>query len=213
MDAPKRRIESLDILRGAAIVGVITVHIVFGAGRSPGGMSDSISIAEFLYAALAMFMVISGYLYKKGKDFRTNLMTRVLPILIVLAFSTILFTTLMYGYLYMIGYDLGGYNLLEEIGEILIGKCVFQNIHDVGYNAGAVLSPFDISAGFYYLMHTTSSSITTWSRPTVCPGNFALFPHTMAYLKLERNCLWMSSQTSPMVLPRLTMRGTSISAS
>jgi fucose 4-O-acetylase-like acetyltransferase len=151
MDAPKRRIESLDILRGAAIVGVITVHIVFGAGRSPDGMSDGISIAEFLYAALAMFMVISGYLYKKGKDFRTNLMTRILPILIVLAFSTILFTTLMYGYLYMIGYDLGGYNLLEEIGEILIGKCVFQNVHDVGYNAGAVLSPFDISAGFYYL--------------------------------------------------------------
>lgn len=151
MDAPKRRIESLDILRGAAIVGVITVHIMFGAGRSVDGMSDGNSVAEFLYAALAMFMVISGYLYKKGKDFRTNVMTRVVPIIIVLAFSTILFTSLMYGYLYMLGYDLGGYNLLEEIGEILIGKSVFQNVHTAGYSAGMVLSPFDISAGFYYL--------------------------------------------------------------
>lgn len=151
MGAPKRRIESLDILRGAAIVGVITVHIMFGAGRSVDGMSSGVSIAEFLYAALAMFMVISGYLYKKGKDFRTNIMTRVLPIVIVLAFSTILFTSLMYGYLYILGYDLGGYNLLEDIGEILIGKSVFQNIHAAGYSAGMVLSPFDISAGFYYL--------------------------------------------------------------
>ncbi len=151
MDAPKRRIESLDILRGAAIVGVITVHIMFGAGRSPDGMSDSLSIAEFLYAALAMFMVISGYLYKKGKDFKTNIMTRVLPILIVLAVSTILFTSVMYGYLYMLGYDLGGYNLLEEIAEVLIGKSAFQDIHAAGYSAGLVLSPFDISAGYYYL--------------------------------------------------------------
>ena len=151
MDAPKRRIESLDILRGAAIVGVITVHIMFGAGRSVDGMSDGNSVAEFLYAALAMFMVISGYLYKKGKDFRTNVMTRVVPIIIVLAFSTILFTSLMYGYLYMLGYDLGGYNLFEEIVEILIGKSVFQNVHAAGYSAGMVLSPFDISAGFYYL--------------------------------------------------------------
>ena len=124
---------------------------MFGAGRSVDGMSSGVSIAEFLYAALAMFMVISGYLYKKGKDFRTNIMTRVLPIVIVLAFSTILFTSLMYGYLYILGYDLGGYNLLEDIGEILIGKSVFQNIHAAGYSAGMVLSPFDISAGFYYL--------------------------------------------------------------
>ena len=138
-------------MRGAAIVGVITVHIMFGAGRSPDGVNDSLSIAEFLYAGLAMFMVISGYLYKKGKDFRTNMVTRVVPILIVLAFSTILFTTLMYGYLYILGYDLGGYNLLEEIGKVLVGKSAFQNIHAAGYTAGQVLSPFDISAGFYYL--------------------------------------------------------------
>ena len=124
---------------------------MFGAGRSVDGMSEGVSIAEFLYAALAMFMVISGYLYKRGKDYRTNITTRVVPILIVLAFSTILFTTLMYGYLFILGYDLGQYNLLEEIGEVLIGKSCFQNVHDPGYTAGFVASPFDISAGYYYL--------------------------------------------------------------
>ena len=68
INVPRRRIESLDILRGGAIIGVITVHIMFGAGRSVDGMSNGTSVAEFLYAALAMFMIISGYLYKKGKD-------------------------------------------------------------------------------------------------------------------------------------------------
>lgn len=150
-NVPKRRIESLDILRGGAIIGVITVHIMFGAGRTVDGMSAGLSIAEFLYAALAMFMVISGYLYKSGKDYRTNMMTRVLPILIILGFSTILFTTLMYGYLYVLGYDLSQYNLLEEIGEVLVGKGCFQNLHADDFSAGYVSSPFDISAGYYYL--------------------------------------------------------------
>lgn len=128
------------------------MHIVFGAGRAAdSGMSNSTSIAEFLYAALAMFMVISGYLYKKGKDYRTNITTRVIPILVVLAVSTIVFTTAMYGYLYILGYDLGQYNLLQEIGEVLLGKSCFQDIHAEGYYAGYVASPFDISAGYYYL--------------------------------------------------------------
>ena len=124
---------------------------MFGAGRSVDGMSNGTSVAEFLYAALAMFMIISGYLYKKGKDYRANLTTRVLPILIILAFSTILFTTLMYGYLFVLGYDLDQYNLVEEIVEVLTGKGCFQNIHDPGYSAGFIASPFDISAGYYYL--------------------------------------------------------------
>ena len=124
---------------------------MFGAGRSVDGMSEGVSIAEFLYAALAMFMVISGYLYKRGKDYRTNITTRVVPILVVLAFSTILFTTLMYGYLFILGYDLSQYDLFEEIAEVLIGKSCFQNVHDPGYYAGYVASPFDISAGYYYL--------------------------------------------------------------
>ena len=114
-------------------------------------MSDGVSVAEFLYAALAMFMIISGYLYKKGKHYRTNITTRVVPILVVLAFSTILFTTLMYGYLFILGYDLSQYDLFEEIAEVLIGKSCFQNVHDPGYYAGYVASPFDISAGYYYL--------------------------------------------------------------
>ena len=61
INVPRRRIESLDILRGGAIIGVITVHIMFGAGRSVDGMSNGTSVAEFLYAALAMFMIISKY--------------------------------------------------------------------------------------------------------------------------------------------------------
>ena len=63
------------------------------------------------------------------------------------------------------------------------------------------------------MIDTLSSSWTTWSMPTVCPGTLALFPQTMAYLKLVRKERWISSQTSPMVLPLLTISGTSRSAS
>ena len=151
VDAPKHRIESLDILRGAAIIGVITVHILLGAGRNVDGVSNGFNFAELAYAGLPMFIIISGYLHRTGRSYRWNMEHRVVPLLITLFVSVILLTTIMYGYLLLLGYDLSNYNLIDDMASILFGKCVFQNIGAEGYNAGAVLAPYDISAGFYYL--------------------------------------------------------------
>ena len=151
VDAPKHRIESLDILRGAAIIGVITVHILLGAGRNVDSVSNGFNFAELAYAGLPMFIIISGYLHRCGRSFTWNLEHRVIPLLITLFISVVVLTTAMYGYLYLLGYDLSQYNLFDDIMTVLIGKCLFQTIGTDTFNAGAVLSPFDISAGFYYL--------------------------------------------------------------
>jgi len=151
MDATVSRIKSLDILRGAAIIGVIAVHIMFGAGRGVDGVYGGFNFAELIYAALPMFMVITGYLYKSGKDFRTNVKHRVVPLIVTLVVATVVLTCAMYVYLWLLGYDLTQYDLLGNIIEIIVGKACFQEIGAAGYSAGLVLAPYDISAGFYYL--------------------------------------------------------------
>ena len=151
IDVPKRRIESLDILRGAAIIGVITVHILLGAGRNVDSTSNGFNIAELAYAGLPMFIIISGYLHKCGKSYKWNIMNRVVPLMVVLFVATIAFTSLMYGYMYLLGYDLSQYDLLSDIWTVLIGKGAFTTISSDTFSAGHILSPYDISAGFYYL--------------------------------------------------------------
>jgi len=151
MDATVSRIKSLDILRGAAIIGVITVHIMFGLGRGVDGVYGGFNVAELAYAALPMFMVITGYLYKSGKDFRTNVKHRVVPLVVTLVVATVVLTCSMYVYMWLLGYDLSQYDLLSNVLEIIIGKGCFKDIGAVGFSAGLVLAPYDISAGFYYL--------------------------------------------------------------
>ncbi len=97
VDAPKHRIESLDILRGAAIIGVITVHILLGAGRNVDSVSNGFNFAELGYAGLPMFIILSGYLHRPGRSYRWNMEHRVIPLLITLFVSVILLTTIMYG--------------------------------------------------------------------------------------------------------------------
>ena len=66
LDATNGRIRSLDLLRGAAIIGVIIIHILFGLGRGYD-VVWRLNPTEFLYAGLPMFMVITGYLHRPGK--------------------------------------------------------------------------------------------------------------------------------------------------
>ena len=98
-----------------------------------------------------MFMVISGYLYKAGRSYKWNVMHRVVPLIIVLVASTVILTSLMYGYMYILGYDLSSYDLLSDIWTVIIGKGCFENMGAEGFTSGYILAPYDISAGYYYL--------------------------------------------------------------
>lgn len=150
LDATNGRIKSLDLLRGAAIIGVIIVHILFGLGRGYD-VVWKLNPTEFLYAGLPMFMIITGYLHKPGNTYSWNVKHRVVPLIMVLFVSTIILTTIMYCYMYFLGYDLDQYNLFKDICEILIGKECFSVIGTDSFHSGLVLAPYDISAGFYYL--------------------------------------------------------------
>ena len=206
--SPSSRIKSLDILRGAAIIGVITVHIMFGAGRGvDGSVAGDFNVAELVYAGLPMFMVITGYFYKSGRSYMDNVKHRIVPVLLVLIISTVFLTSMMFGYMWILGYDLSGYNLLEDILTILIGKECFSTIGADGFTAGAVLAPYDISAGFYYLQilavgllifYAIADHVLDDWRKCVT-AMFALLSMTALYLELVNIQLPFSAQLGPVV--------------
>ena len=206
--SPSNRIRSLDILRGAAIIGVITVHIMFGMGRGvDGDVAAGFNIAELIYAGLPMFMVITGYFYKSGRGYIDNVKHRVVPVVLLLIISTVFLTSLMYGYMWMLGYDLGGYDLFNDILTIIIGKESFNIIGSEGFTAGAVLAPYDISAGFYYLQILTVGLLIFYALADYVIDDwrkcvtaiFALFSFTALYLETVNIQLPFSAQIGPVV--------------
>ena len=206
--SPNSRIKSLDILRGAAIIGVITVHIMFGMGRGvDGDVAGGFNVAELVYAGLPMFMVITGYFYKSGRKYIDNVKHRVVPVILVLIISTVFLTSIMYGYMWVLGYDLSSYDLFSDIMTIIIGKECFSTIGVDGFTAGAVLAPYDISAGFYYLQILTVGLLIFYAiadhvlddwRKTVT-AMFALLSMTALYLELVNIQLPFSAQLGPVV--------------
>ena len=144
------RIRSIDILKGAAIIGVITAHIALV--QNQGGISSGeYSIGELFYAALPMFFVIMGYFYKPGNSLLYNYRTRVLYLLLGFVAFTVILTLLMYGYLLLLGYDLSGTDLWGDILTMLIGKSCFKDISSIAFTGERILAVYEVTHQFYFL--------------------------------------------------------------
>jgi len=181
---------------------------MFGMGRGvDGDVAAGFNIAELIYAGLPMFMVITGYFYKSGRSYVDNVKHRVVPVVLLLVISTVFLTSLMYGYMWMLGYDLGGYDLFNDILTIIIGKESFNIIGSEGFTAGAVLAPYDISAGFYYLQILTVGLLIFYALADYVIDDwrkcvtaiFALFSFTALYLETVNIQLPFSAQIGPVV--------------
>ena len=181
---------------------------MFGAGRGvDGDVAGGFNVAELVYAGLPMFMVITGYFYKSGRSYMENVKHRVIPVLLVLVISTVFLTSIMFAYMWALGYDLSSYDLFEDIMTILIGKECFNTIGVDGFTAGAVLAPYDISAGYYYLQilavgllifYAVADHVLDDWRKTVT-AILALLSMTALYLEVVNLQLPFSAQLGPVV--------------
>ncbi len=151
------RIRSVDVLKGAAIIGVVFAHLMFFGGSvdSDTGMD----LGEFFYAALPMFIVMSGYFHRPERGILNNLKKRVLLIFVVIIVFTIGLNLLMYGYMCLLGYDLDSSELLDNIIEMVLGKGCFQDINDPGYTGTDILAPYEVSHPYYFLQILAVGSI------------------------------------------------------
>ena len=181
-DAGERteRIVSLDVLKGAAIIGVIIAHLSLDDYVTDN--SWTYTIGEFFYAALPMFIIISGYVYRPGRGFSYNARKRLLPLAIAIFAGTVVLTLITYCYLLVLGYDLSGCDLWGDIFNAVIGRGSFTEIP----GTKIILGPYDVTFQFYYLMAL-------------------LFGHVIFYLIADRiRGDWRKTAVSVVVLASIT---------
>ena len=146
------RVQSIDILKGAAIIGVVFAHIMFIQNSEDIERSAGLTfnIGELFYAGLPMFLVMSGYFYRPNALW-LNIRKRVLPLVIGLIACTVGLTVIMYYYLDFLGYDLTDSDLWGDIAQIIIGKGCFEDIYGPTFDGEAILDVYEISLPFYFL--------------------------------------------------------------
>ena len=147
--AGRPRIRSLDVLKGAAILGVIIAHIAVVEDRI--NFDGNRLIGELFYSALPMFIVVSGYFHRTGRTFAENIRRRVVPIFVAFVTGTVVLTVIMYFYLEFLGYGLSFGTLWSDILNILIGKGAFSDLSGDVSAVSGILNPYEVTLQMYYL--------------------------------------------------------------
>lgn len=149
------RIRLVDIGKGAGIIGVVISH---GAaclvGDNTGGPDP---LTQFFYSFLYMFFFLSGYVYGPGRTPKENIIRCAKKLIPVFLICTVVLTTMMWGYLLMLGYDISVEDYLETLRCSLVGILTFQPMsnHDPITYGGLC----NISFAFYYLVFLFFASI------------------------------------------------------
>ena len=201
----KSRLSSVDILKGAAIIGVVLAHLVLIQNQSEFGEA-SFEIGELFYAALPMFFVLSGYFYRPC-TVKENLRARVFPLVLGLIVGTIVLTVTMYLYLLPLGYDLSDSDLWGDIAQIIIGKGSFQDMYDSNYTGGDILDVFEVTLPVYFIqvmvvgylifLPIAEFVMKDWRRAVITI--FFLLSITCAYMELFHIQLPFYAQLGPLV--------------
>jgi len=146
------RVKSIDMLKGAAIIGVVLAHLMFiqNAVYVETERDLLYTLAELPYAGLPMFLVLSGYFYK-SRPLMYNLKRKVFPLIIALIVAVVVLTVLMYCYLSILGYDLSQSDLWGDIAQIIIGKGAFKDIHSSAFDGEMILDVYEVTLPFYFL--------------------------------------------------------------
>ena len=204
----KPRIQSIDILKGGAIIGVVAAHLMFI--QNSQAIEDSFNFVfnagELLYAALPMFLVLSGYFYKPG-DLWYNIKRKVIPLVTGLVVCTVVLTVIMYYYLGFLGYDLSNSDFWGDIIEIVIGKGYFEDIYGDKFTGEMILDVYEVTLPYYFLQimavgyliffPIVDYTIKNWKR--LVAVSFVLLTITCVYMELVHIQLPFYAQLGPLV--------------
>ena len=152
----RKRIDTVDLVKGIAIAGTVVLHLALlqGHGSEPA-TTTGIGIMTFkpiLYSLLCMFIVISGYFYVSKGNFIWNIKHRLIRFSLYLIGAIIVLNSLMYAILWLQGgYNLEISQLWEVIWQNIIGRGAFKTFDEVNVYGGIILAPFEVTHQLYYL--------------------------------------------------------------
>jgi len=154
-NAKCERNRTLDMIKGLVILSVVVTHILSAAvvsnGAGDSGSSSGINadfLMEFLYSALILFFVISGYCYKP-RGYVSNVKRRIIQIGGAFIICTVVLTIIMAGLQAIYGYDITATKVLTDIGRVLIGFGAFTDYETFQYLPP--LATYEISHAYYFI--------------------------------------------------------------
>ena len=199
------RIRSLDVLKGAAIIGVVMAHIVLVPNEGEGQYNRS--LGELFYAALPMFIVITGYFYRPDRGILENIKRRLVPMIIMFVLLTISLNLIMCGYMMLLGYSIDTGAIMGNIGQMLIGKGCFEDLYGMVFEGEMILGPYEVTYPFYFFqilivgylifIFLVDYVITDWRKTLVAA--IALVSCTALYMEFIHLQLPMLAQLGPLV--------------
>ena len=143
VDHPRYR--SPDVLKGFVIFAITIVHIVLSSGAAIGSGEPNLVI-QIVYLGLMVFFIISGYFYKPGSGFRSNMKKRVSQILVALVLCSFIIPIILYVWLVLLGYQMDINDYIEAVKSGFWLNNMFitpEAYHYYPYSSGFV--------GYYFL--------------------------------------------------------------
>ncbi len=147
------RNRTLDMIKGLVIIAVVIVHLSSAAAVSndttgTGTGFNSTFFIEYLYSALILFFVISGYCYKP-RGYLNNVKRRVIQIGTAFIVCTVVLTIILAGIQWAYGYNVTAGQMLTDIGKVLIGVGTFTDYSEFPYLPP--VATYEISHAYYFL--------------------------------------------------------------
>jgi fucose 4-O-acetylase-like acetyltransferase len=115
-----QRLRSLDVLKGLIMTIIVFGHMLVNerAGEAGGDGSMPV-IVQALYLGLMAYFILSGYFYRPGRGFKTNMVKRLKQILVALVVAAVTLPLILYVYLNILGYGLPIDDYLTAVIESL----------------------------------------------------------------------------------------------
>jgi len=165
------RVRSLDIIKGAAILGVVMAHLVF-VQTSGNSVPSKHPLGEFFYSALPLFIIITGYFYKARRGLFFHIKNRIVPLLLIFAILTVLLNFLMYCYLGLMGYDFSDNDFWGNIGKMLVGKGAFQDLYGDYFEGEMILGAYEVTHAYYFLQMLIVGSLIFYTIADIALRNW-----------------------------------------
>ena len=139
------RMGSIDFLKGLIIIAIVGVHLMLSS--TGNGEARTMPLAlQMAYLGLMSFYIISGYFYRPGNGFRTNMRKRVIQLVVSLVVCAFALPAILYEWLSMFGQT-------PEPGDLLYGIEHALSLTDVFMLEGnhTYYATCSASMGYYYL--------------------------------------------------------------
>ena len=142
------RIVTLDVLKGALMLGIILIHLFYLSDAHVSRPESSSPIyIQMLYLGLMLFFISAGYFFRPDRGVVNNIKKRAIQLLIPIVVGLIVLPTILFGYLTVLGQAPTWEDLYPSYKAVIGGIHAFDSYSSTGIDIGMCF----VYNGYYFL--------------------------------------------------------------